>query len=87
MKQTQERENKIDILGIKPSYTEMIRPILIIFCHRHQISTFWWYQGLFTPPGHVQSEAYGKDKAPDPRVQRMTENLLKRFIKNNLDDK
>jgi len=43
-------------------------------------ATVWWNQGLSVPPGHVQPPAYGKDRAPEPRVQRMTENLLKRFL-------
>ena len=43
-------------------------------------ATIWWAQGLSSPPGHVLPTAHGaKLKGPDPRVQRITTNLLKRF--------
>jgi hypothetical protein len=43
-------------------------------------ATVWWNQGLSVPPGHVQPPKYGTDKAADPLVQQMMENILKRFI-------
>lgn len=46
----------------------------------YNAATIWWAQGLASPPGHVLPSAHGaKPKGPDPRVQRMTINLLKRF--------
>ena len=43
-------------------------------------ATIWWAQGLSSPPGHLLPKAFGANpKTPDPRVQRMTENLFKRF--------
>ena len=44
-------------------------------------ATIWWPQGLSAPPGHVLPSAHGaKPEGPDPRVQRITANLLGRFI-------
>ena len=43
-------------------------------------ATIWWAQGLSPPPGHMlPSSRNAKPKGPDPRVQRMTMNLLKRI--------
>ncbi|MGB6043111.1 MAG: N,N-dimethylformamidase beta subunit family domain-containing protein [Pirellulales bacterium] len=36
-------------------------------------STWWWWDGLAIPPGHVR--VTDRLKGPDPRVQRMTVNL------------
>jgi len=45
--------------------------------------TIWYAQGLSSPPGHVLPANYGaRPQGPDPLVQRMTENLFDRFIKN-----
>ena len=44
-------------------------------------ATIWWAQGLSSPPGLVLPKPFGANpKAPDPRVQRMTTNLIKRFV-------
>ncbi|MBI2431520.1 MAG: hypothetical protein HYV26_01470, partial [Candidatus Hydrogenedentes bacterium] len=44
-------------------------------------STIWWAQGLSTPPGHMLPYShYGRPHGPDPRVQRITRNVLERFI-------
>jgi hypothetical protein len=43
-------------------------------------ATIWWADGLSAPPGYVRPSAHGaKPKGPDPRVQRITANLLNRF--------
>jgi hypothetical protein len=43
-------------------------------------ATIWWAEGLSAPPGHVRPSAYGAaPRGPDPRVQRITANLLNRF--------
>ena len=44
-------------------------------------STIYWAQGLSTPPGHMLPYAhYGRPHGPDPRVERITRNLLERFL-------
>jgi hypothetical protein len=46
-------------------------------------STIWWADGLSAPPGYRRPAGYGGQpvrlKGPDPRVQRITSNLLDRF--------
>jgi hypothetical protein len=43
-------------------------------------STIFWSQGLSAPPGHMPPIShYGRPHGPDPRVQRITHNLLERF--------
>lgn len=45
-------------------------------------STIWWAQGLSSPPGHMLPYShYGRPHGPDGRVQRITRNLLERFLK------
>jgi hypothetical protein len=45
-------------------------------------STIFWSQGLASPPGHMPPIShYGRPHGPDPRVQRMTKNLLDRAIR------
>jgi hypothetical protein len=42
-------------------------------------STCWWVQGLSMPPGHIQPwDHWCRPHGPDPRVQQITENLLRR---------
>jgi len=44
-------------------------------------STIWWAQGLSSPPGHMLPYShYGRPHGPDPRVERITKNILDRFI-------
>jgi hypothetical protein len=44
-------------------------------------ATIWWSDGLSEPPGYLRPSAHGgTPPGPDPRVQRMTENVLKRFL-------
>ncbi|MCG3195649.1 MAG: hypothetical protein GHCLOJNM_00116 [bacterium] len=44
-------------------------------------STIWWAQGLSSPPGHmIPYSHYGRPHGPDPRVERITRNLLDRFL-------
>ncbi|MBI1318706.1 MAG: hypothetical protein GC168_07130 [Candidatus Hydrogenedens sp.] len=44
-------------------------------------STIYWAQGLSSPPGHVLPYAhYGRPHGPDARAQRITKNILDRFI-------
>jgi hypothetical protein len=43
-------------------------------------ATIWWSDGLSAPPGYMHPSAHGASpKGPDPRVQRMTSNLLDRM--------
>jgi hypothetical protein len=43
-------------------------------------ATIWWSDGLSAPPGYQHPSAHGaKPHGPDPRVQRITANLLNRF--------
>jgi hypothetical protein len=43
-------------------------------------STIFWADGLSAPPGYIHPNVYGANpKGPDPRVQRITRNLLERF--------
>jgi hypothetical protein len=46
-------------------------------------STIWWADGLSEPPGYKRPGNYGDQKVtlkgPDPRVRRITKNLLDRF--------
>ena len=44
-------------------------------------STIWWAQGLSSPPGHMLPYShFGRPHGPDARVQKITENFLKRAI-------
>ncbi len=42
-------------------------------------STCWWADGLSAPPGYVRPSVYTTPKGPDPRAQRITENILRRI--------
>ena len=43
-------------------------------------ATIWWSDGLSAPPGYQHPSAHGaKPKGPDPRIQRITVNLLERM--------
>lgn len=42
-------------------------------------STIWWADGLSEPPGYVRPAVYTEPKGPDPRVERITRNLLERM--------
>ncbi len=44
-------------------------------------STVWWNQGLAAPPGHILQLYHGvRPHGPDARVQRITQNLLRRAL-------
>lgn len=44
-------------------------------------STIWWAQGLSSPPGHILPWSHWvRPHGPDPRVQGITRNLLKRAL-------
>ena len=44
-------------------------------------STIWWSIGLSEPPGFLRPTSHGvTPPPPDPRVQRMTQNLFRRFL-------
>jgi len=48
-----------------------------VFCS----STIFWAQGLSMPPGHMLPWSHwNRPHGPDPRVQRITHNLLKRAV-------
>ena len=42
-------------------------------------STCWWADGLSAPPGYVRPSVYTTPRGPDPRVQRITRNVLDRM--------
>jgi len=42
-------------------------------------ATCWWADGISEPPGYVRPTGYTSLSGPDPRVQRVTENLLDRL--------
>jgi hypothetical protein len=43
-------------------------------------ATCWWADGLSAPPGYLHPKAHGAEpKGPDPRVQKITANLLGRM--------
>lgn len=42
-------------------------------------STCWWADGIAEPPGYVRPKVYTEPKGVDTRVQRITENVLKRM--------
>jgi hypothetical protein len=45
--------------------------------------SIWYAQGMSSPPGHILPGNFGAHpQGPDPRVQRITENLFERFTKN-----
>jgi hypothetical protein len=41
-------------------------------------ATIWWADGLSAPPGYIRPDA--KLAGPDKRVQRITANVLNRFV-------
>ena len=44
-------------------------------------ATIFWSQGLASPPGHMPVWSHwSRPHGPDPRVQRITHNLLKRAL-------
>lgn len=44
-------------------------------------STIWWSQGLSSPPGHILPWSHwSRPHGPDPRVQKITQNLLQRAL-------
>jgi hypothetical protein len=45
----------------------------------YNASTIWWADGLSQPPGYVRPAVYTRPQGPDPRVQRITRNLLERM--------
>jgi hypothetical protein len=48
--------------------------------HVFNASTIFWAQGLAAPPGHMPPSSHnGRPHGPDPRVQRITRNVLERF--------
>ena len=50
--------------------------------HVFNASTIFWAQGLSSPPGHMLPYVHnGRPHGPDPRVERITHNLLARFLK------
>ncbi len=48
-------------------------------------STIWWAQGLSSPPGHILPWSHWvRPHGPDARVQRITDNLLRRALGRSL---
>ena len=44
-------------------------------------STIWWGDGLSEPPGYMRPKVYTEPRGPDPRLQRVTRNLLHRMLR------
>ena len=45
-------------------------------------ATIFWAQGISAPPGHMPPIShYGRPHGPDERVQKITKNILDRFVK------
>jgi len=44
-------------------------------------STIWWADGLSAPPGYQRPSVYTTPRGPDPRVQRITRNVLDRMVR------
>ena len=44
-------------------------------------STIWWGDGLSEPPGYIRPKVYTEPRGPDPRLQRITRNLLQRMLR------
>jgi hypothetical protein len=43
-------------------------------------ATCWWADGLAAPPGYVRPSVYTSPQGPDPRLQRITANILDRML-------
>lgn len=43
-------------------------------------ATIWWGDGLSEPPGYIRPNVYTTPHGPDPRIQQITRNLLKRAL-------
>ncbi|WP_422924014.1 N,N-dimethylformamidase beta subunit family domain-containing protein [Singulisphaera sp. PoT] len=70
---------RVSLGGVEREYTATLYPgpkDNVVF----NASTIWWADGLSAPPGYVTPSAHGATpKGPDPRVQRITANLLRRM--------
>lgn len=69
--------------GVKPSHwTSTIYPGdrgNFVF----NAATIWWAQGLASPPGHILPWSHWvRPRGPEVRVQRITQNLLHRALRN-----
>ncbi len=42
-------------------------------------ATCWWADGLSQPPGYIRPKVYTEPKGPDPRIQRITLNILEKM--------
>ena len=45
-------------------------------------ATCWWADGLSAPPGYVRPKVYTAPQGPDPRLQKITANVLNRMIRS-----
>ena len=45
--------------------------------------TIWWPEGLAAPPGHIPARTFAGPFGVDPRIQRITRNVLDRMIKDS----
>lgn len=47
-------------------------------------ATIWWAQGLSSPPGHMLPWSHWvRPQGPDPRVERITQNVLRRALQRS----
>jgi len=44
-------------------------------------STCWWADAMSEPPGYLRLRAYTEPSSPDPRAQRITQNVLERMLR------
>ncbi|HEY8506462.1 MAG TPA: N,N-dimethylformamidase beta subunit family domain-containing protein, partial [Gemmataceae bacterium] len=72
-------KGKVKSRGTEGTYTATIYPGPkgnFVF----NAATIWWSDGLSAPPGYQHPSAHGaRPKGPDPRVQQITANILKRM--------
>lgn len=79
----------LEVVASAPTYSEPGKPNDGIFTATiypgpkgnvvFNASTIWWGDGLSEPPGYRRPKSYSTPLGPDPRVQRITTNLLARM--------
>jgi hypothetical protein len=66
--------------GVEGTYTATVYPgpeKNFVF----NASTIWWGDGLSQPPGYKRPNVYTSPRGPDPRVQAMMHNIMKRMVR------
>ena len=80
----------LEVVASSPTYSEPGKPNDGIFTATiypgprknvvFNAGTIWWSVGLSEPPGFRRPKSYSTPQGPDPRVQRITANLLERML-------